>query len=137
MRVKLCARCPYTPQNLDGDYDPEAALHFCARCDGEERIIKMHYPREAYRRRKCSRAPNMFSMAQSIAAQSVAESSVLSVTIPGERPSVRRTALIASRFVGRAIANGCTCFEPPETISKEMLEGPSSRSGSRTQEPAQ
>jgi hypothetical protein len=34
MRVKLCARCPYTPQDLTGHYDPEAALHVCAKCDG-------------------------------------------------------------------------------------------------------
>ena len=37
MKVKLCARCPYKPQTLDGHYDLEAALHLCARCDGEER----------------------------------------------------------------------------------------------------
>jgi hypothetical protein len=35
MRVKLCTRCPYTPQDLTGHYDPEAALHLGAKCDGE------------------------------------------------------------------------------------------------------
>jgi hypothetical protein len=33
MRVKLCARCPYTPRDLASHYDPDAALHACAKCD--------------------------------------------------------------------------------------------------------
>ena len=64
MRVKLCARCPYTPQDLTGHYDPEAALHVCAKCDGEHGGSTQHYPRKAYRRRTCSTAPNIFGMAQ-------------------------------------------------------------------------
>jgi hypothetical protein len=36
MRVKLCARCPYTPRDLAGHYDPEATLHVGAKCDGEQ-----------------------------------------------------------------------------------------------------
>jgi hypothetical protein len=42
MRVKLCARCPYTPRDLTGHYDPEAALHVCARCDGEQGVLTKH-----------------------------------------------------------------------------------------------
>ncbi len=64
MRVKLCARCPYTPRDLTGHYDPEAALHVCAKCDGEHGGSTQHYPRKAYRRRACSTAPNIFGMAR-------------------------------------------------------------------------
>ena len=33
MQVKLCARCPYTPDDLATHYEPKAALHLCAKCD--------------------------------------------------------------------------------------------------------
>ena len=52
MKVKLCARCPYAPPDLAGHYDPEAALHVCAKCDGEHVKLTNHYPREAHRRLK-------------------------------------------------------------------------------------
>src|SRR5712675_653445 len=52
MKVKLCSRCPYTPRDLAGHYDPEAAFHVCARCDGEQGMTTNHYPRQTYRRRK-------------------------------------------------------------------------------------
>jgi hypothetical protein len=95
MRVKPCARCPYTPQDLTGHYDPEAALHVCAKCDGEQAMLTNHYPRETRRRRKWETVPNIFSNVQRSAAPSVTESSVLSATTPGERPSVQGSALIA------------------------------------------
>jgi hypothetical protein len=95
MRVKPCARCPYTPQDLTGHYDPEAALHVCAKCDGEQAMLTNHYPRETRRRRKWPTVPNIFSNAQRSAVPSVTESSVLSATTPGERPSVQESALIA------------------------------------------
>jgi len=95
MRVKPCARCPYTPQDLTGHYDPEAALHVCAKCDGEQAMLTNHYPRETRGRRKWATVPNIFSIAQRSAAPSVTESSVSSATTPGEPPSVQRGALIA------------------------------------------
>ena len=95
MRVKPCSRCPYTPQDLTGHYDPEAALHVCAKCDGEQAMLTNHYPRETRRRRKWATVPNIFSNAQRSAVPSVTESSVLSATTPGERPSVQESALIA------------------------------------------
>jgi hypothetical protein len=49
MRVKLCSRCPYTPRDLAGHYDPDGVLHACAKCDGYEASTN-HYPREAQRR---------------------------------------------------------------------------------------
>jgi hypothetical protein len=36
MQVKLCARCPYTPDDLATHYEPKGALHLCAKCDSEE-----------------------------------------------------------------------------------------------------
>jgi len=95
MRVKLCARCPYTPRDLTVHYDPEAALHACAKCDGEQRVLTKHFPRESHRRRKCSTLPNTLGMAQRSAAPSVTDNLVSSATTPGERPSVQRNALIA------------------------------------------
>src|ERR1700676_5762671 len=89
MRVKPCARCPYTPQDLTGHYDPEAALHVCAKCDGEQGVLTNHYPREAYRRRKCATVRNILGMTQRSAALSVTESLVSSGTTPGELPSVQ------------------------------------------------
>jgi hypothetical protein len=95
MRVKLCERCPYTPQDLTGHYDPEAALHVCAKCDGEQGMLTNHYPRETRRRRKWAPVPNIFSIARRSAAPSVTESSASSATTPGEQPSVQSAALIA------------------------------------------
>jgi hypothetical protein len=86
MRVKLCASCPYTPRDLGGHYDSEAALHACAKCDGEQEVPTGHYPREAQRSRKCATVPqisvpnvlvpNVFGAAQPSAAPSVTESLV-------------------------------------------------------------
>jgi hypothetical protein len=81
MRVKLCARCPYTPRDLAGHYDPGAALHACAKCDGDQEVPAGHYPREAQRSRKCATVPqifvrNVFETAQTSAAPSVMESLV-------------------------------------------------------------
>jgi len=114
MRVKLCARCPYTPQDLAGHYDPEAALHVCAKCDGEQGMLTNHYPRAAHRRRKCVTDPNIFGRAQRSAAPSVAESLVSSATTPGELPSVQRSALIASKPARRATADGYSDFTLPD-----------------------
>jgi hypothetical protein len=111
MRVKLCARCPYTPQDLTGHYDPEAALHVCAKCDGEQGMLTNHYPREAHRRRKCATVTNIFETTQRSDAPSVTESLVSSDTTPGELPSVQRGVLIASRPARRATAAGYADFK--------------------------
>jgi len=139
MRVKLCSRCPYTPRDLGHHYDAQAIAHACARCDGEQVKVKLYHPLEPYRRRKCSIVPKLFNIPQRGVAPCVAESSVSSVTIPGDRTSVRRNVLIASTYVGRATAGGCGCapFKPPETGSKETLSETSSHSSFRKEEPAQ
>src|SRR6266849_8015075 len=86
MRVKLCARCPYTPRDLAGHYDAEATLHVCAKCDSRQGGTTKHYPREAHRRQKCLTVHNIFGMAQPSAAPSVTEGLVSSGTTPGEMP---------------------------------------------------
>jgi hypothetical protein len=133
MRVKLCTRCPYTPRDLEGHYDPDAADHACARCDGEQDRGKLYFPRETYRRRKCSIILNTFNIRQRSAAPSVAGSSVSSGTIPGNRTSVRRRAPIASRSGEKTTADGFTRFEPPGS-DRESLEANRSPSGSREKE---
>jgi hypothetical protein len=137
MRVKLCTRCPYTPRDLAGHYDPEAALHVCAKCDGEQGMLTNHYPREAYRRRKCATVPNIFGTTQRSAAPSVTESLVSSGTTPGELPSVQGNALIASRPARRATADGYADFKPPDNSCSENHAEISRRLGCRNKEAAQ
>jgi hypothetical protein len=137
MRVKLCARCPYTPRDLAGHYDPEAVLHACAKCDGEQGMTTTHYPREAQRRRKCATIPNIFGMVQRSAAPSVTESLVSSGTIPGELPSVQRSALIASKPARRATADGYAGFKPPSNSCSENQTEGFLRSEFRNKEAAQ
>ena len=137
MRVKLCARCPYTPRDLAGHYDPEAALHACAKCDGEQGASTQHYPRKAYRRRTCSTAPNIFAMAQRSAAPSVTESLVLSGTTPGELRSVQRNAPIDSRPARRATADGYVDLRPPNQSCSENHAEISRRSEFRNKVAAQ
>jgi hypothetical protein len=136
MRVKLCTRCPYTPRDLEGHFDPQATTHACARCDGEQDRIKMYYPREQHRRRKCSFAPRIFSIPQPSAAPLVAGSSVSSDTILADCSSVRRSASIASGTVGRATAGGCAIFEPLEMAAGGELTAIPSRSETRNKESA-
>ncbi|WP_245288000.1 hypothetical protein [Bradyrhizobium sp. Ec3.3] len=51
MRVKLCDRCPYVPQDLVTHCDTCAALHPCAGCDGETAISAIQSAREIRRKR--------------------------------------------------------------------------------------
>src|ERR1700746_2867633 len=74
----------------------------------------MHYPRKAQRRRRCSTAPNILSMAQRRGAPSVTESLVSSGTTPAEPASVQRSALPASRSARRATADGYADLRRPD-----------------------
>ena len=137
MRVKLCARCPYAPRDLAGHYDPEATLHVCARCDGEQGMPTNHYPREAYRRRKCATVPNIFGTTQRSGVPSVTDSLVLSGTTPGELRSVQRDAPIDSRPARRATADGYADLRSPDHNRSENNAELSRRSDFRTKEAAQ
>ena len=137
MRVKLCARCPYTPQDLASHYDSEAALHLCAKCDVEQAMLINHYPREAYRRRPCATISNVFETAQRNVAQSVTETLVSSGTTAGELPYVQRSASNASTPARMAIADGYAGFKPPEDSCTGNDAEISCRSELRIEEAAQ
>jgi hypothetical protein len=137
MRVKLCARCPYRPQDLADHYDPEAALHACATCDGEQRMLDQHHPGETHRRsRKCTTTPAISGTAQRNVAPFATENLASSVTIPGEPPSVQGRALITSRLAGRATADGYGDFAPPDDSRKGHHEAIPRRSAFRNKEQA-
>ena len=114
MRVKACSVCPYTPRDLAGHYDPEAILHVCAKCD-ERPGASTSYPRKVHRRQQCEAFPNNPGTARPSGARSAVESSALYATTPGEPPSVRRNALIASRRARTVTADGCFDFRPPDS----------------------
>jgi hypothetical protein len=137
MKVKLCARCPYKPQDLAGHYDPEVALHVCAKCDDEQVLVTNHYPRESHRSRKCATVPNIFGTAQRSVAPSVTESLVSSATTPGELASVPRSAPIASRPARMATADGYADFKSPDNSCSEHYAEISPRSGYPSKEAAQ
>ena len=137
MRVKLCARCPYTPQDLAGHYDPKGVLHVCAKCDGHQGAGTNHYPRKTHRRRKCTTVPNIFSTAQPSVARSVTDSLVSSGIIAGEPPSVRRDAPIASRPAGKATAVGYAGFTQPDGGLSERHQEVLRHSEFRSKEDAQ
>src|SRR6266481_4306513 len=65
-------------------------------------------------RRKCETIFNIVGRTRRSAAPSVTENLASSGTTPGERPSVRRCALIASSPARRATADGCYAFTPPD-----------------------
>jgi hypothetical protein len=115
MRVKPCSVCPYTPRDLAGHYDPEAVLHVCAKCDEKPGASTNYHPRKIHRRQQCETFPNNPGTAQPSGARSATESSASYDTTPGEPPSVRRNALIASRRARTVTADGCFDFRPPDS----------------------
>ena len=136
MRVKLCSRCPYAPRDLAGHYDPEAAIHVCAKCDGAETASTNCYPRKADRRQQCETPPNIPGMVQPSVVRFATESSASYGTIPGEPHSARRIAPTASRRARKATADGCVDFTPPDDRA-EPLAAILRNSGFRSKEPAQ
>ena len=138
MRVKLCARCPYTPQDLAGHYDPEGELYACAKCDRGQKVSTNHYPRKTERRQECATALNILGTSPPSVALSATESLVSSATTPGEPPSVQERALAASRPVKRATADGYVDFIPqPGKGCNERHEPMFRRSEFRSEEVAQ
>jgi hypothetical protein len=114
MSANLCSVCPYTPRDLAGHYDPESVLYVYAKCDGARGASTNDYPRKVNRRQQCAAFPNVHRTAQSSVARSAAENLASSGTTPGEPPSVRRSALTASRHVRMGTADGCVESTPPD-----------------------
>ena len=129
MRVKLCARCPYTARDLAGHYNPDAILHLCANCDGEQKASTNEYPRKAERRQKCAAIPNLPLRAQPSVVRSAKANSVSSDTIPGGPRSVQGSALNASGPVGNVTADGYVGSNPLEhhAMNSRSLECQSSK----------
>jgi hypothetical protein len=119
MRVRLCSRCPYTPRDLAGHYDPDGILHACAKCDGHEASTN-HYPREAQRRQQCATVPTIHGTAQPSVARSATEGLASSATTAGKPPSVQRSAPTVSRNARTATADGYAGFKlPPDNGCNE------------------
>jgi hypothetical protein len=137
MRVKLCSRCPYTPRDLAGHYDPEGIIHVCAKCDREREPSTNHYPRNVHRRQKCATVPNIPGTEQPSVARSATESLASYGTTAAEPPSVQRNALTASRHARKVIADGCVGFTPPDNGSGKTPAAISRSSEFRSKEPAQ
>ena len=114
MRVKICARCPYTPRDLAGHYDPEGIVHVCAKCDGQRRLSTNHYPRKAHRRQKCATVLNISGTVQPSVARSATEGSASSAATAAKLPSVRRSALTASCVARKMTVDGYVGFKPPD-----------------------
>ena len=113
MRVKLCPRCPYTPRDLSGHYDPEAALHLCAKCDSKQAASTNYYPREIHRRQQCATIFNINATAQPSVARSVRGDLASSDTTPGEPPFAPRSAPTDSTLAEKTTADFYLVFRPP------------------------
>ena len=114
MKVKRCARRPYTPRDLAGHDDPEGILHVCAKCDGQHRLNTNHYPRKAHRRRKCAMVLNISGTVQPSVARSAADGSASPAVTAAKRPSVRRSALTASYVARKMTVDGYVGFKLPD-----------------------
>ena len=132
MRVKLCNRCPYTPHDLAGHYDPDAVLYACAKCDS---IFDPHVLREAYRRRQWSITHPTISMIPPGAARFAKDDLASSATIPGEPLCAPRSASIASRPDARATRDGCAGFASPD--GRRDVPGVSRDTVFQSREPAE
>jgi hypothetical protein len=137
MRVKLCARCPYTPRDLVGHYDPKGALHACARCDGQQEASTNQYPRKAHRGQQCARVFNISETARPSVARSVTEELASSAATPAEPRSVQRSALTATRHARMAASDGYVDFTPPDNGYGETPAEFFQNSGLRSKELAQ
>ena len=108
MRVKLCARCPYTPRDLAPHYDPEAALYACLKCDHEQDLCEIRW------RRTCSTEIETSSAAESSAAP-FARESLDSFAITAHEPRCApKNASTTSRPDGMPTQDGCGALARPE-----------------------
>lgn len=75
MRVKLCARCPYSPQDLADLYDASSSFHLCVRCDGKAAAAELTILMATNGEVKCATATNALNtVSQPMPALSAAES---------------------------------------------------------------
>ena len=75
MRVKLCARCPYSPRDLADYYDANSSSHLCFRCNNKRAPAELAILVTANGTSQCATAENILNAAaQQRPALSVAES---------------------------------------------------------------
>jgi hypothetical protein len=108
MRVKLCARCPYTPRDLAHHYDPEAPLYACAKCDSEQEFCEIMW------RQTCSTEIETSSVAESSVAPFARESLASSAITAHEPRSAPGNASTTSRHGATTTQDGCGAFAPPD-----------------------
>ena len=108
MRVKLCARCPYTPCDLAHHYDPDAALYACAKCDSEQEFCEIMW------RQQCSTEIETSSAAKSSVAPFARESLDSFATIVHELRCAQRNASTTSRPDATPTQDGCGAFARPD-----------------------
>jgi hypothetical protein len=110
MRVKLCARCPYTPRDLALHYDPEAALYACAKCDNEQDLCVIRW------RSKCATEIETSSATVPSVAPFARESLASSaITARGPR-SAQRNASNNSRNGATTTQDGSGALARPDEI---------------------
>jgi hypothetical protein len=111
--IWLTARSQFLQRRRD-------ALCLWTECDKKEGMRNRVGSREDQRRQKCSTALKMSGLVRQSAARSVTDRSASSGTIPGELPSVQRSALNASRPAARRTANGYADFRsPPRALHRK------------------
>ncbi len=109
MRVKLCARCPYTPRDLADQYDVGAAQYLCPACDLE------HDRRRSLRRGTCQTTPTSTTGNTELRAALFASEGSASFAITAAvRPCVPENASSISPVGGRTTAAGYGDFEQRE-----------------------
>ena len=111
MRVKLCARCPYTPRDLAHHYDPEAALYACAKCDNQQDPCVIKW------RGKCPTEIENSSAAGANVAPFARENLASSATIAREPRSAPGNASTTSGHGATATQDGCGAFARPDEVS--------------------
>lgn len=114
MRVRLCSRCPYAPRDLAGHYDPEGALHVCAKCDGEQGASTNYYPRKVHRRQQWPAATNIRGITKPSIARFATEGLASYGITHGEPRFVQRSASTASRPARKPTADGYVGSTPPD-----------------------
>jgi hypothetical protein len=118
VQVKLCAQCPYSPCDLAGHYNIDAALHLCATCDAE------HDASKTLRRRTCRtrtiNATGRNGQTGLHAVPSAMENLALFATTAVAWPCVQPSASNVSGSAGRTTAAGYGDFELREGGSKDQ-----------------
>ena len=131
MRVK---RCPYTPRDLAGGYDPGGVLHVCAKCNGQG---ANSHQRQPHRRPQCATALNTLGTAQSSVARSATERLASYDTPPGAPLFVQKKCVDRFKILQEGDRMWFVGFAPADNGCDETLAALLRSSRFRSEEPAQ